>query len=79
MKSQFPQLIERIVECSREKHEQDLPPTPDAVDKENFTMSEILPHIFVGRLYSSFMTSLSNSSSYLSEDAKRNSLSLSSI
>lgn len=51
VKSHFPHLIERTVESPREKHEQDLPPTPDAVDKENFTMTEILPHIFVGRLH----------------------------
>jgi hypothetical protein len=49
VKNQYPHLIECTVEIPRDKHEQDhLPPSPDAFDKENFTMTEILPHIFVG-------------------------------
>ena len=49
MKHQYPHLIECAVEIPRDKHDQDPhPPTPDTVDKENFTMTEILPRIFVG-------------------------------
>jgi len=52
VKNQYPHLIECIVEEPKEKYEQDLiPPTPmSAADKENFTMTEILPHIFVGNI-----------------------------
>jgi protein tyrosine phosphatase (PTP) superfamily phosphohydrolase (DUF442 family) len=54
VKNQYPHLIECTVEIPRDKHEQDhLPPSPDAVDKENFTMTEILPHIFVGNIHDS--------------------------
>ena len=50
VKIQYPHLIEYAIETtSREKHEQDHSSSiPDAVDKENFTMTEILPRIFVG-------------------------------
>jgi len=51
VKSQCAHLIECVVEYPKEKHEQDYPPpSPDAVNKENFTMTEILPHIFVGNI-----------------------------
>jgi hypothetical protein len=50
VKNQYPNLIECVVEALEEKCELDpIPSSPtDAVDKENFTMTEILPHIFVG-------------------------------
>ncbi|CAF0956700.1 unnamed protein product [Adineta steineri] len=52
IKTQYPHLIECAVEAPRDKYEQDhLPSTPDTVDKENFTMTEILPHIFVGNVH----------------------------
>ncbi|CAF3095951.1 unnamed protein product [Rotaria sp. Silwood2] len=52
VKNQYPHLIEYASETiSKEKHEQDrLPSTPETVDKENFTMTQILPHIFVGNI-----------------------------
>ncbi|CAF1163554.1 unnamed protein product [Rotaria sordida] len=52
VKIQYPHLIECTIETtSREKYEQDhLSSIPDAVDKENFTMTEILPRIFVGNI-----------------------------
>ncbi|CAF3621389.1 unnamed protein product [Rotaria sp. Silwood1] len=52
IKNQYPHLIESACEIiSGEKHEQDhLPSTPETVDKENFTMTEILPRIFVGNI-----------------------------
>jgi hypothetical protein len=43
------------MEAPRDIYEKDhLPPTPDTVDKENFTMTQILPHIFVGMYSFSF-------------------------
>lgn len=50
MKTEYPHLIE----CPTNAIDQDafggepLPATPDAIDKENVSMTEILPHIFVG-------------------------------
>ncbi len=51
VKTEYPHLIE----CPTGTHEnnlnQDLPPlpaSPDTIDKENVTMTEILPRIFVG-------------------------------
>jgi hypothetical protein len=49
VKTAYPHLIE----CPAEplKDEQDLyppPQSPEAIDKENVAMTEILPHIFVG-------------------------------
>jgi len=42
-------LIECAIEIPKDKFDQEQPPpSPDAVDKENFTMTEILPRIFVG-------------------------------
>lgn len=49
IKSQYPHLIECAVEMPKDKCDQDcIPSTPDTVDKENFTMTQILPHIYVG-------------------------------
>jgi len=49
VKTEYPHLIECTVEAPRDKCEQDhIPPSPDTIDKENITMTEILPHIFVG-------------------------------
>ena len=48
MKTEYPHLIESPNEMMKEKCEYDGPATPETVDKENFVMSEILPHIFVG-------------------------------
>jgi hypothetical protein len=49
IKKQYPHLIECAIEAPRDIYDLDnLPPTPDSVDKENFTMTQILPHIFVG-------------------------------
>lgn len=59
VKAHYPHLIERTQEIPREKRGEDLPPTPDAVDKENFVMTEIIPHIFVGMSHYLNMTSLS--------------------
>ena len=47
VKTEYPYLIESPAEAPVENS--DLPPeTPDVLDKENFLMTEILPHIFVG-------------------------------
>ena len=48
IKSQYPQLIQRAEAITEDRYEDSIPSTPDAVDKENFTMTEILPHLFVG-------------------------------
>jgi hypothetical protein len=51
VKTEYPYLIECPIEACKDKTEQDLcppPPSPDAIDKENIAMTEILPHIFVG-------------------------------
>ncbi|CAF0802310.1 unnamed protein product [Rotaria sp. Silwood1] len=51
VKTEYPDLIECPTETFKDKFEQDLippPPSPDAIDKENVVMTEILPHIFVG-------------------------------
>jgi len=50
VKTEYPHLIECLTE---DKVEQDLllpPSSPDAIDKENVVMTEILPHIFVGNI-----------------------------
>lgn len=52
VKAQYPHLIECSIDIiPREKHEQEqVPPTPEvAVDKENFTMTEIQSRLFVGK------------------------------
>lgn len=52
IKSQYPHLIECAIEIPKDKFDQEQPPpSPDAVDKENFTMTEILPRIFVGNTH----------------------------
>ena len=52
VKNEYPHLIESPNELMKEtcgESDGPAPPSsPDAVDKENFVMSEILPHIFVG-------------------------------
>ena len=49
VKNLYPHLIECAVEVPREDFGQDcFSPTPDVIDKENFTMTQILPRIFVG-------------------------------
>lgn len=52
IKNQYPHLIECAIELPKDKFDQDhVPQSPDAVDKENFTMTEILPRIFVGNTH----------------------------
>ena len=49
MKTQYPHLIQCTVGVAKDRYDDDhLPSTPDTIDKENFIMTEILPHIFVG-------------------------------
>ncbi|CAF0873711.1 unnamed protein product [Rotaria sordida] len=51
VKTEYPDFIE--CPTGTFKDEQDLtppPPSPDAIDKENVVMTEILPHIFVGNI-----------------------------
>ena len=49
MKSQYPHLIETSAEYYPIGDHSTLElKTPDAIDKENLTMTEIMPNIFVG-------------------------------
>ena len=51
MKTEYPHLIECPADTFRDKCGDDFPPppsTPEAIDKENVSMTEIVPHIFVG-------------------------------
>ncbi|CAF1286667.1 unnamed protein product [Rotaria magnacalcarata] len=53
VKNQYPHLIECAIDLiPREKHEHDhLPSSPEVFDKENFTMTQILPRVFVGNVH----------------------------
>ncbi|UJR31261.1 hypothetical protein I4U23_018761 [Adineta vaga] len=53
IKSQYPHLIQSSEEISKDNYEDYVPSTPDTLDKENFIMTEILPHIFVGNILDS--------------------------
>ena len=57
VKTEYPEFIECPTNSIRDKNDDSDPPpsTPEAIDKENVSMTEILPHIFVGRLRSSFL------------------------
>lgn len=51
VKTEYPHMIECPNESLKDLSNADLPPlplSPDAIDKENVVMTEILPHIFVG-------------------------------
>lgn len=49
VKTEYPEFIECPINSIRDKNDDDPPPsTPEAIDKENVLMTEILPHIFVG-------------------------------
>jgi hypothetical protein len=48
VKTEYPHLIECPAESQRDDDGPDVPNTPQSVDKENFVMTQILPHIFVG-------------------------------
>lgn len=50
VKTEYPEFIECPTNSIRNKNDDDEPPpsTPEAIDKENVSMTEILPHIFVG-------------------------------
>ena len=51
IKTEYPHLIECPAELRRDVSDQDLilqPATPETIDKENVSMTEIVPHIFVG-------------------------------
>lgn len=48
IKSQYPQLIQTAENLPEDTSDDYNPSTPDTLDKENFTMTQILPHIFVG-------------------------------
>ena len=53
VKTEYPHLIECPATPPQELDANGLPippASPETVDKENFVMTEIMPHIFVGKL-----------------------------
>lgn len=60
VKTKFPHLIEYQHNLLIEKHENLYPFTPSTKEKENIRMTEVLPHLFVGRL--KIMTNISTRS-----------------
>ncbi|CAF1242520.1 unnamed protein product [Adineta ricciae] len=53
IKSQYPQIIQRTDHSPEDTSDGHVPSTPDTLDKENFTMTQIVPHIFVGNMLDS--------------------------